>query len=171
MNSIHLPRQRKVEYILKTGDKMTKILFICHGNICRSPMAEFFMKELVKEQGLEEEFYIESAATSREEIGNGVYPPVKRILEARGIDCSKKRARQMTREDYARFNYIVCMDEYNLRNMERIIADNDKKYSRLLDFTQNPHDIADPWYNGDFKTTEKEVEAGCKALLKTIYKN
>ena len=149
---------------------MIKILFICHGNICRSPMAEFFMKELVKKQGLEEDFYIESAATSCEEIGGGVYPPVKRILEARGIDCSKKRARQMTREDYARFDYIVCMDEYNLRNMERIVADTDKKYSRLLDFTNNPHNVADPWYTGDFETTEKDVEAGCKALLENICK-
>ena len=123
---------------------MTKILFVCHGNICRSPMAEFLMKELVESRGLESEFYIESAATSTEEIGNGVYPPVKRILAARGIDCSAKRARQMTRSDYDRFDYIVCMDIKNLRNMGYIATDTQGKYSRLLDYTNNPHDVADP---------------------------
>ena len=127
------------------------------------------MKELVCENGLEGQFYIESAATSREEIGNGVYPPVKRILESRGIDCSKKRARQMTAADYDNFDYIICMDAYNLRNMEKIALDTDKKYSRLLDYTDTPHDVADPWYTGDFKTTEKEVECGCKALLEFVY--
>ena len=147
---------------------MIKIMFVCHGNICRSPMAEFLMKELVAKKGLENEFYIESAATSREEIGNGVYPPVKRILESRGIDCSQKRARQITRADYDGFDYIICMDSYNLRNIARIVEDKDKKVSRLLDFTDTPHDVADPWYTGDFKTTEKEVELGCKALLKHI---
>ncbi|MBR6533909.1 MAG: low molecular weight phosphotyrosine protein phosphatase [Clostridia bacterium] len=147
---------------------MIKILFVCHGNICRSPMAEFLMKQLVNEKGLEDEFYIESAATSREEIGSGVYPPVKRILESRGIDCSSKRARQMTCADYDNFDYIVCMDSYNLLNMERIAADTDKKYRRLLDYTDTPHDVADPWYTGDFATTEKEVQLGCEALLRHI---
>ena len=147
---------------------MTKILFVCHGNICRSPMAEFLMKELVSDKGLENDFYIESAATSTEEIGNGVYPPVKRILAARGIDCSAKHARQMTRADYDNFDYIVCMDGKNLRNMGYIAADTQGKYSRLLDFTNNPHDVADPWYSGDFATTEQEVEEGCKALLEHI---
>lgn len=147
---------------------MIKILFICHGNICRSPMAEFLMKELVRENGLENAFYIESAATSTEEIGNGVYPPVKRILMARGIDCSQKRARQMTRTDYDKFDYIVCMDSKNLRNMGYIAADNKNKYSRLLDFTAHPHDVADPWYSGDFVTTEHEVQEGCEALLRHI---
>ncbi len=148
---------------------MTKILFVCHGNICRSPMAEFLMKELVREKGLENEFYIESAATSREEIGNGVYPPVKKILQARGIDCSKKRARQMTGADYDSFDYIICMDSYNLSNIARIVEDKEKKVCRLLDYTNNPHDVADPWYTGDFTTTEKEVEQGCGALLKHIF--
>ena len=147
---------------------MTKIIFVCHGNICRSPMAEFLMKELVRDRGLENDFYIESAATSTEEIGNGVYPPVKRILAARGIDCSAKRARQMTRSDYDKFDYIVCMDQKNLRNMGYIADDNDGKYSRLLDFTDTPHDVADPWYSGDFATTEREVEQGCKALFEYI---
>lgn len=147
---------------------MTKILFICHGNICRSPMAEFLMKELICKAGLQNEFYIESAATSTEEIGNGVYPPVKRILNGRGIDCSNKRARQMTRADYDRFDYIVCMDNKNLRNMGYIAADTQNKYSRLLDFTSTPHDVADPWYSGDFLTTEREIERGCKALFEYI---
>ena len=147
---------------------MTKILFVCHGNICRSPMAEFLMKEMVCKKGLENDFYIESAATSREEIGNGVYPPVKRILNARGIDCSPKHARQMTRADYDKFDYIVCMDSKNPRNMGYIATDTKNKYSRLLDFTNNPHDVADPWYSGDFATTEREVQEGCAGLLDYI---
>ena len=147
---------------------MKKIMFVCHGNICRSPLAEFLMKELVESRGLENEFYIESAATSTEEIGNGVYPPVKQILKARGIDPGAKRARQMTRADYDKFDYIVCMVLKNLRNMGYIAIDNEGKYSRLLDYTSNPHDVADPWYSGDFETTEHEVEAGCKALLQHI---
>ena len=149
---------------------MNKILFVCHGNICRSPMAEFLMKELVKEQGLENDFYIESAATSTEEIGNGVYPPVRRILNARGIDCSAKCARQMTRADYDKFDYIVCMDSNNMRNMGYIAIDTMGKYSKLLDFTEHPHDVADPWYSGDFATTEREVQSGCEALLDYILK-
>ena len=123
------------------------------------------MKELVFKKGLSDKFYIESAATSREELGNGVYPPVKRILNARGIDCSQKRARQMTADDYGRFDYIICMDSYNLRNMERIVADRENKYKKLLDFTENPHDVSDPWYSGDFATTEREIDNGCKCLL------
>lgn len=149
---------------------MIKILFVCHGNICRSPMAEFLMKELVKSRGLDGEFYIESAATSTEEIGNGVYPPVRRILNVRGIDCSAKRARQMTRADYDKFDYIVCMDSNNMRNMGYIAIDTMGKYSKLLDFTEHPHDVADPWYSGDFATTEREVQAGCEALLDYILK-
>ena len=147
---------------------MIKILFVCHGNICRSPMAEFLMKELVRDRGLENNFYIESAATSTEEIGNGVYPPVKRILNARGIDCSHKRARQMTKSDYDKFDYIVCMDGNNLRNMGYIATDTQNKYSRLLDYTSRPHDVADPWYSGDFDTTEREVEEGCRALFEHV---
>ncbi len=147
---------------------MIKILFVCHGNICRSPLAEFLMRDLVKRQGLDSEIYVESAATSREEIGNPVYPPVRRILNSRGIDCSLKRARQMTAADYGKFGHIVCMDSNNLRNMLKISDDPDRKYSRLLDFTAHPHDIADPWYSGDFATAESEIELGCKALLEHI---
>ena len=147
---------------------MTKILFVCHGNICRSPLAEFLMKELVESRGLENEFYIESAATSTEEIGNGVYPPVKRILKARGIDPGAKRARQMTRADYDKFDYIVCMDSKNLRNMGYIAIDNEGKYSRLLDYTSDPHDVADPWYSGRFDVAYQDIYDGCAGLLSTF---
>ena len=150
---------------------MTKFLFVCHGNICRSPLAEFLMKDLVQKNGVENSFYIESAATSAEEIGNHVYPPVRRILNGRGIDCSAKRARQMTNSDYNKFDYIICMDSQNLRNMNFIAKDINNKYLRLLDFTNTPHDVADPWYSGDFETAEKEIEQGCKALLKSILKD
>ncbi len=131
-------------------------------------MAEFLMRELVKSRGLEGEFHIESAATSNEEVGNGIYPPVKKILNTRGIDCSFKRARQMTKSDYDRFDYIVCMESRNIQNLGRIAADTCGKYSRLLDFTDNPHDIADPWYTRDFALTEREIEEGCRALLNHI---
>ena len=150
---------------------MTKILFVCHGNICRSPMAEFIMKQMVSELGLEDSFYIESTATSTEEIGNGVYPPVKRLLEARGIDCSKKRARRITQADYENFDYILCMDSNNLRNLDYMFPqDNGEKISKLLDFTKEPHDVADPWYTGDFLTTQQDVIAGCTTLLERILK-
>ncbi len=147
---------------------MVKILFVCLGNICRSPMAEFLMKDLVKSKGLQDNFYIESAATSTEELGNGVYPPVKRLLAARGIDCSNKRARQMTAADYNKYDYIICMDSSNLRNMNYIADDTQQKYSKLLDFTANPHDVADPWYTRDFALTESEIEQGCEALFDYI---
>lgn len=148
---------------------MTKILFVCHGNICRSPMAEFIMKEIAKQRGIEGDFYIESAATSTEEIGNGVYPPVKRLLAARGIDCGGKRARQIRRDDYDKFDYIICMDSYNIRNIKRIIPnDVAGKISLLMDHTNNPHDVADPWYTGDFKLTERDIQEGCEALIEKI---
>ncbi len=150
---------------------MVKILFVCHGNICRSPMAEFLMKDLVRRKGEEKEFLIASAATSREEIGNGVYPPVKRILSAMGIDCSSKRARQVTKEDYAEFNYIVCMDRNNMRNIKYIIPeDRDNKIFMLLSLTKTPRDVADPWYTGDFEATKNDVILGCEKLYEHIKK-
>lgn len=146
---------------------MIKILFVCHGNICRSPMAEFVMKELVKKEGLSKEFEIASAATSTEEIGNGVYPPVKRILAENGISCKGKTARQMTSADYSYYDYIVAMDTNNLRNMKRFAGeDPDNKISLLMDYTNSPGDVADPWYTDDFETTWKDVNKGCKGLLK-----
>ncbi len=148
---------------------MTKILFICHGNICRSPMAEFVMKKLVSDMGLSHEFYIESAATSREEIGNPVYPPVRKLLGEKGIDTAGKTARQMTKADYDRFDYIVAMDRNNLRNMERIIGkDEEGKVSLLLSHAGRNDDVADPWYTRDFIATWDDVNLGCKALLSEI---
>ncbi len=145
---------------------MKKILFVCHGNICRSPMAEYVMKALVAEAGRSAEFEIASAATSAEEIGNGVYPPVRRLLEAAGIDGSAHAARQMTVADYRHYDLVVAMDGQNLANIRRIIgSDPDGKVCRLLDFTPTPGDIADPWYTRDFDLTWRQVNAGCRALL------
>lgn len=150
---------------------MVKILFVCHGNICRSPMAEFVMKDLVRRKGEENEFFIASAATSREELGNGVYPPVKRILNEMGIDCSNKRARQVTSDDYKKFDYLVCMDQNNMRNIKRIIpSDPENKIFTLLSLTDTPRDVADPWYTGDFDITKDDVLRGCNALYKHIKK-
>ena len=151
---------------------MIKIMFVCHGNICRSPFAEFVMKDLVKSKGFEDKFYIRSAATSTEEIGNGVYPPVKRLLEKRGIDCSEKRATQVKKSDYENFDYIICMDRNNLRNIGRIVGnDKENKISLLLDYTDTPRDVADPWYTGDFLATETDVDNGCLGLLEYIKKH
>ena len=148
---------------------MIKILFVCHGNICRSPMAEYVMKKAVKEQGLARQFVIASAATSREEIGNPVYPPAKRKLWEHGIACSGKTAVQMTKADSDKYDYIVAMDSMNLRNILRIIrSDPQQKVSLLLDFTDHPHSVADPWYSGDFDAAYDDIEKGCAALLAHI---
>ena len=143
-----------------------KILFICHGNICRSPMAEFVMKQLVKNEGLEEQFEIASAATSTEEIGNPVYPPAKRKLAEHNIGCEGKTARQMTRSDYQYYDYIIAMDRNNLRNLKRMFGeDTEHKISLLMEYTQRPGDVADPWYTGDFEATWRDVSEGCRGLL------
>ena len=143
-----------------------KILFICHGNICRSPMAEFVMKQLVKNEGLEEQFEIASAATSTEEIGNPVYPPAKRKLAEHNIGCEGKTARQMTRSDYQHYDYIIAMDRNNLRNLKRMFGeDTEHKISLLMEYTQRPGDVADPWYTGDFEATWRDVSEGCRGLL------
>ena len=148
---------------------MIKILFICHGNICRSPMAEFVMKDLVEKSGRSCDFCIESAVVSAEELGNPVYPPARLELAAHGISCAGKTARQMTQADYDRFDWLVCMDQSNLRRMERICGgDPDGKMSRLLDYTTRPGDVADPWYTGDFSATWRDVMDGCTALLEKI---
>lgn len=148
---------------------MIKILFVCHGNICRSPMAEFVMKRLVRERGIERDFIIESAATSREELGNPVYPPARRMLARHGISCSGKTAVQMTKSDYDKYDHIVAMDFMNVRNIMRIIgSDTKSKVSMLLDFTDHPRSVADPWYTGDFDSTYSDVTEGCQALLNTI---
>jgi len=145
---------------------MKHILFVCHGNICRSPMAEFVMKDLVSKAGRADEFYIESAATSTEELGNEVYPPARRKLAEHGITCRGKRARQMTRDDYRRFDLLIGMDSWNMRNMLRICgSDPDGKIHMLLDFTSRPGDVADPWYTGNFDATWRDVLEGCQHLL------
>ena len=132
-------------------------------------MAEFVMKDLVEKAGLDNEFHIESAATSAEEIGNGVYPPARRKLAQHGIACKGKVARQMTRGDYSRFDLLVGMDDYNLRNMLRIVGnDTDNKIRKLMDFTQHPRNVADPWYTGDFDATWRDVNEGCRALLHAL---
>ena len=147
----------------------TRILFVCHGNICRSPMAEFVMKDLVKRSWLEDEFFIESAATSTEEIGNEVYPPARRKLAEHGISCKGKTARQMTRGDYDRFDLLIGMDEWNIRNMNRICGgDPEGKIHKLLDYTDRPGDVADPWYTGNFEATWRDVLEGCQCLLDRI---
>ena len=148
---------------------MKKILFICHGNICRSPMAEFVMKDLVKKAGLESEFEIASAATSTEEIGNPVYPPARRLLSAHGIDCSGKTARQMTKADYAHYDLLIGMDRANFRNMNRICGgDPDGKIHLLLNFTERGGEVADPWYTGNFDATWRDAQDGCRGLLRYL---
>ena len=145
---------------------MKRILFVCHGNICRSPMAEFMMKDLVRKAGREKEFYIESAATSTEEIGNEVYPPAKRKLAEHGIGCKGKTARQVNRRDYDRFDLLIGMDSWNFRNMNRICGgDPEEKIHLLMDFTDEPRDVADPWYTGDFEATWRDLLEGCQCLL------
>ena len=148
---------------------MYKILFICHGNICRSPMAEFMLKKLVTDNGISEQFEIASAAVSREELGNPVYPPAKSILRSMDIDCSGKYARQMTVKDYEYFDYLICMDNSNMRNMQRICGgDPDGKMYRLLDFTGQGGEVSDPWYSGDFVSTREDIDRGLKALLRHL---
>ena len=148
---------------------MIKILFVCHGNICRSPMAEFIMKDLVEKAGLKSQFYIESAATSTEEIGNPVYPSARQKLAEHSIDCAGKTARQLTNADYDRFDLLVGMDRANLRNMRRICGvDYDDKLHLLMEYTDRPGDVADPWYTNDFETTWRDVLEGCQGLLREV---
>jgi len=148
---------------------MSRILFICHGNICRSPMAEMVMKELVRRRHLEDCFEIASCATSTEEIGNPVYPPARRKLAEHGIGCAGKTARQLQKADYTRYDYLIGMDSANLRNMRRICGgDPDGKISLLLDWTSRPGNVADPWYTGDFEATWQDVLEGCQRLLDQI---
>lgn len=143
---------------------MKKILFVCHGNICRSPMAEFVLKDVLKKQGGEAQ--VASAATSREEVGNPVYPPAQAILRQHGIDPEGKKARQITSEDYDAYDLLLGMDEANIQNMLRLFSgDPDNKVRLLMDLAGEPRDIADPWYTGDFQQTWEDVNRGCGALL------
>lgn len=148
---------------------MVRILFVCHGNICRSPMAEFIMKDLVRKAGRKEEFYIESAATSTEEIGSEVYPKARWKLAEHGISCKGKKAQWMTRSDYDRFDLLIGMDSWNIRNMKTICGgDPEGKIHMLLDFTDRPDDVADPWYTRDFETAWRDILRGCQSLLKQL---
>lgn len=144
-----------------------RILFVCHGNICRSPMAEFIMKALVRAKGLEGRYYIESAAVSTEEIGNPIYSPAKRCLNQHGVAFDAgKRARQVTKADYDRFDRIICMDTSNLRLIKRIIPDDpEKKIHLLMSYTGTGRDVADPWYTGDFEEAFQDILTGCEAMI------
>ena len=145
---------------------MTKILFVCLGNICRSPMAEFVMKDLVERAGLAGTFSIASAATSSEEAGNPVYPPARRKLAEHGIQCAGKTSRQLRAEDYGKYDLLIGMDGRNLRNMERICGgDPEGKIHLLMDYTDRPGEVADPWYTGDFERARQDILEGCEGLL------
>lgn len=148
---------------------MKKVLFVCLGNICRSPMAEFVFKDLVKKSGLEDEFFIDSAATSYEEVGNDMHYGTVDKLRQKGIEFTNHVARRITKEDYKKFDYIIGMEERNIMDILRIVdVDPQQKIHRLLDFSSKPRDIADPWYTGNFETTYNDVLEGCQALLNRL---
>ena len=154
---------------------MIKVLFICHGNICRSPMAEFVMKDIVKREGLEDEFYIESRATHTDEIWNGVgsevYPPARQVLGEHGISCKGKRAQLLSKQDYRDYDYLIGMDSENARCMPRMTGgDPDNKMSLLMDYTHRPRSVADPWYTGNFDVTYRDVVEGCNGFLEYLKK-
>lgn len=147
---------------------MKKIMFVCHGNICRSPMAEFLTKKKLEERNIKA--LVESSATSREEIGSGVHYGTRAILDRLSIDYSGKRARQITKQDYDKFDYIVAMDRYNVTNLYRMLGgDPQGKITKLLDWAGIDRDVADPWYTGDFEKTYEDIEVGCTALLDKIF--
>lgn len=151
---------------------MVRILFICHGNICRSPMAEFVFKDIVEKDGRGAEFYVASAATSYEEIGNPVHCGTGKILDGLGILYTEKRAVHLEKSDYEKYDYLVCMDGANVRNTLRIVGnDSEGKIHKLLEFVGSDGDVADPWYTGDFNRTYKDVLLGCKGLLRFIERN
>ena len=146
-----------------------KILFVCHGNICRSPMAEFVMKDLVAKNFRRNDFVIASAATSTEELGNPVYPPARRIMALHGLDCHGKYARQITAADYSAYDYLIGMDNRNIVNMKRFFGgDPENKISLLLNWAGIDREVADPWYSGDFEATWDDITTGCSAVLEQV---
>lgn len=148
---------------------MIKILFVCHGNICRSPMAEFVMKDLLKKHGLSDAVRVASAATSAEELGNPVHCGTRQKLSQAGIRCEGKTARRLTRADYDEYDWLIGMDDFNLRNMRALLGgDPDHKIVKLLSFCGTGEDIADPWYTGNFDETYRDVLRGCEGLLRTL---
>ncbi len=148
---------------------MNKILFVCHGSICRSPMARYVMQSIVDARKLADEFYIDCAAMTYEEIGNPVYPPVRKLLESRGIDCAGYAARHISKDEYAQFDYIIGMDAENMRDLRRQLgSDPDSKFYKLLDFTDSPRDVADPWYTRKFEVCYDDVVRGCEGLLRHL---
>ena len=148
---------------------MKKIMFVCHGNICRSPMAEFVMKKMVADRGLENQFVICSSATSTEEIGNDIHPGTRRALDKNGVPYSRREAVQLDRRDYEKYDLFIGMDSANVRNMHRIFgSDPNGKIKKLLDYTNRPGDVADPWYTGDFSATWRDVNEGCVGLLNVL---
>lgn len=149
---------------------MISIMFICHGNICRSPIAEAIMKKIIRDNGKEDLFLIESRATSREEEGNDIYPPARRELEAHNVAYDRNRtAAVMKKQDYDKYDYLICMDERNIGNLMRIIGnDPDRKVYKLLDFTEHRGDIEDPWYTGNYHKVWNQIEEGCRGLYNTV---
>lgn len=151
---------------------MIRVMFICHGNICRSPMAEFIMKDIVRKNHKEREFEIASAATSTEELGNSVYPPARRKLLENGIRCDGKTARQMTMQDYRYYDLLIVMDNNNMKNAKRIIGnDTDNKLHLLMDYTEQGGTVSDPWYTRDFDRAYNDILSGCQALFDYLTKN
>ena len=150
---------------------MTKIMFVCLGNICRSPMAEFVFKKMISEKGLEKDFVVCSSATSTEEIGNPVYPPAQRELAKHSISCEGKRAVQLKKSDYDNYDYFICMDDSNLRNILRIFGDDKQnKVSKLLQWADSEKSVADPWYTGNFEITYDDIVTGCTAIIEKLTK-
>ena len=148
---------------------MIRVLFVCLGNICRSPMAEFVFKDMIQKNGIDNKFYVESAATSSEEVGNGVHYGTINKLKEEGIRIYDRKAKQIKKSDYDKFDYIIGMEKRNIDNILRIVGeDKDKKIYRLLDFSNNPRDIADPWYTGNFDITYNDIVEGCEAFIKKL---